>query len=239
MNRLLDKTGWQGDPEQLYMELGFPKPPPYRPYIYLNCVSTVDGKLILGEPGSSSKGVGSTTDQRLMHIIESAADCVIIGSSTLRADPHIHYPPEVYRAVVTTSGDLPVDHPFFGNDHKAIVFAPGNLSADNYYRLQQVAHIHLLGETQVDIPQAVQVLYQNYEVCYLLVEGGGNLNFYFFDAGLVDELFVTMAPKIKGGAHLPTMVDGPGLPRERVIQMELISVYEEAGELFLRYRRPS
>lgn len=237
MNRLLDRTGWQGDPEQLYTELAFPEPPPGRPYIFLNCVSTVDGKLILGEPGSSSKGVGSSTDQRLMHLIERAADCVIIGSSTLRADPHIHYPPEVYRAVVTTSGDLPLSHPFFGTDQKAIVFAPGHLSPDHYYRLQQVARVHLLGETQVDIPQAVQVLYQHYEVRYLLVEGGGNLNFYFFDAELVDELFLTVAPKIKGGAHLPTMVDGPGLPRERVMLTALISVYEEAGELFLRYRR--
>lgn len=237
MNRLLDRTGWQGDPEQLYTDLVFPEPSPERPYIFLNCVSTVDGKLILGEPGSSSKGVGSSTDQRLMHLIEQAADCVIIGSSTLRADPYIHYPPDIYRAVVTTSGDLPLNHPFFGSDHKAIVFAPGHLAPDNYYRLQQVARVHLLGETQVDIPQAVQVLHQHYEVRRLLVEGGGNLNFYFFDAGLVDELFLTIAPKIKGGAHLPTMVDGHGLPRERVISMELISVYEEEGELFLRYGR--
>jgi len=50
-------------------------------------------------------------------------------------------------------------------------------------------------------------------------------------------VFLTLAPKVKGGAHLPTMVDGAGLPRERVAEFELLSAYLEGSELFLRYRR--
>ena len=58
-----------------------------------------------------------------------------------------------------------------------------------------------------------------------------------FRSGLVDEVFLTLAPRVKGGAHLQTMVDGAGLPRERATRYTLISAYLNESELFLRYRR--
>ncbi|MFN7015767.1 MAG: RibD family protein [Fimbriimonadales bacterium] len=240
MIRLLDRTGWQGEPEQLYAETAlFPEPPPDRPYIFTNTVTTLDGKLILGEVGSSAAGLGSPKDQQLMHRLEALADAVVIGSSTLRADKHMNYPPHLYRAVVTTSGDLPTDHDFFRKSAggRALVFAPTHIPPDRKLALERVATVHLVGETRVEIPEVVRILHTHYEVRYLLVEGGGSLNFYFFEAGLVDEIFLTLAPRVKGGAHLPTMVDGAGLPREHAPYYELLSVYLNDSELFLRYRR--
>jgi riboflavin biosynthesis pyrimidine reductase len=240
MIRLLDRTGWQGAPEQLYVETAsFPEPPPDRPYIFTNTVTTLDGKLILGDVGSTAAGLGSAMDRLLMHRLESLADAVVIGSSTLRADQHMNYPAHLYRAVVTTSGDLPTDHDFFRKaaDGRALVFAPTHLPPDKKLALERVATVHQVGETRVEIPEIVRILHTNYEVRYLLVEGGGSLNFYFFEAGLVDEIFLTLAPRVKGGAHLPTMVDGAGLPRERVPHYEIVSAYLHENELFLRYRR--
>ena len=239
MIRLFDNSGWAGDPEQLYEAVEFPSPPPDRPYIFTNTVATLDGKLILGEPGSSAAGLGSAIDRLLMHRLEACADAVVIGSSTLRADQHMNYPPRLYRAVVTTSGELPLDHDFFRKSDagRALVFAPTHLPSDKKLALERVATVHLVGETRADIPEVVRTLHINYEVRYLLVEGGGNLNYYFFEAGLVDEVFLTLAPRVKGGAHLPTMVDGAGLPRGRVPRYVLISAYLNESELFLRYRR--
>jgi riboflavin biosynthesis pyrimidine reductase len=51
--------------------------------------------------------------------------------------------------------------------------------------------------------------------------------------GLVDDLFLTIAPKLSGG-QAPRIVEGP-LPR--IIDMELAWLLEEDGELFARYRR--
>lgn len=239
MIRLIDRSGWQGEPARLYEEVQFPEPPPDRPYIFTNTVTTLDGKLILGEIGSTAAGLGSEIDRLLMHRLEARADAVVIGSSTLRADKHMNYPPQLYRAVVTTSGDLPLDHDFFRKTDRgrALVFAPTHLSPDRKLALERVATVHLVGETRVEIPEVVRILHTHYEVRYLLVEGGGSLNFYFFEAGLVDEIFLTLAPRVKGGGHLPTMVDGAGLPREHVPYYELISAYLNESELFLRYRR--
>lgn len=237
MIRLFDETEWHGDPESLYEEVSFPPPPPHRPYIFTNTVTTLDGKLILGDLGASAKGLGSAVDQKLMHRLEAHADAILIGSGTLRADAHLNYPDRAIRAVVTTSGDLPMEHPFFTRAGRTLVFAPTHLPLDRQVALEKIATLHLVGETRVDITQVVDILHTHYSVRYLLVEGGGTLNFYFFDADIVDEIFLTLAPKVKGGAHLPTMVDGAGLPRERVPQYRLLSAYLEGSELFLRYRR--
>jgi riboflavin biosynthesis pyrimidine reductase len=66
----------------------------------------------------------------------------------------------------------------------------------------------------------------------LLSEGGPRLHAQLIDAGLVDELFVTHAPKLAGG-------DGPGLVTglpELERPLELAWLLEEDGELFARYR---
>ena len=68
----------------------------------------------------------------------------------------------------------------------------------------------------------------------LLCEGGPRLHAQLIEAELVDELFVTHAPKIAGG-------DGLGLvaglsERERPLELAWLLFEESTGELFARYR---
>ncbi len=67
----------------------------------------------------------------------------------------------------------------------------------------------------------------------LLCEGGPRLHAQLIDADLVDELFVTHAPKLAGGV-------GPGLvselsERERDLELGWLLAEESTGELFGRY----
>jgi riboflavin biosynthesis pyrimidine reductase len=63
------------------------------------------------------------------------------------------------------------------------------------------------------------------------------LNQQLLDAGLIDELFCTIAPKLAGGRGR-AMIDGEH-PAERIsARMELVSLYEHEGELYARYRLP-
>jgi hypothetical protein len=61
---------------------------------------------------TTAKGLGCASDQLLMRRLQAAADGIIIGAGTVRAGPVI-YPPEKWRAVVTRSGDVPVENRFF------------------------------------------------------------------------------------------------------------------------------
>ncbi|HEY3434631.1 MAG TPA: dihydrofolate reductase family protein, partial [Solirubrobacterales bacterium] len=69
----------------------------------------------------------------------------------------------------------------------------------------------------------------------VMCEGGPTLHGSLQAAGLVDELFLTIAPKLSGGDAAPRIVEGPPLPE--VVEMELAWLLEEDGELFARYRR--
>lgn len=235
LQRLIDRTGTDADPQALYERLSLPEPPPDRPYTLLNMVSTVDGKTLIGQPGSTAKGVGSSTDQLLMRRIQGNADAAIIGAGTLRPG-NVVYRPEMWRAVVTRGGSLPLSNRFFTDaPDRAIVFAPTSLPSADRERLGTVAELRLVGELAVDLPAAVRLLREEFGARVLLLEGGAALNDAFFRAGLVDELFLSFAPKLKGGAHLPTVVDGEGLPGAEYQPLELLSLYHDGDEFYFRY----
>jgi riboflavin-specific deaminase-like protein len=70
----------------------------------------------------------------------------------------------------------------------------------------------------------------------VLVEGGGVINASFFAARAVDELFLTLVPRILGGATAPTLVDGAGFADDQVPDAHLAELEHVGDELFLRYR---
>lgn len=236
IERLIDRTGVDVEPDALYTDLRFPQPYDNRPYTFVNMVSTVDGKIVVGPLGSTARGVGSATDQRLMRRLQQNADSAVVGAGTVRAGAVV-YRPEMWRAVVTTGGDLPLGNRFFTDaPDRVIIFAPASLPEAERERLSTHAAVRAAGDSRVDVREAARILRQEFGIRRLALEGGAGLNFEFFAAGLVDELFLTFAPKLKGGSHLPTIVEGAGLPDWEWIGLELVSLYHDGDELYFRYR---
>jgi riboflavin biosynthesis pyrimidine reductase len=89
----------------------------------------------------------------------------------------------------------------------------------------------------VELTAALQYLTEHFGVKTLLSEGGPRLNQALLDAGLVDELFWTVAPKLAGG-HGRTLFDGDMPARLIRTRLELVSLFEQHGELYTRYRLP-
>ncbi|MBN8249897.1 MAG: dihydrofolate reductase family protein, partial [Verrucomicrobia bacterium] len=72
----------------------------------------------------------------------------------------------------------------------------------------------------------------------LLVEGGGELNAALFEAGLVDEVHLTLCPLLVGGRTAPTLADGEGIPHlADAARLTLVNRRARGAELFLTYRR--
>lgn len=67
----------------------------------------------------------------------------------------------------------------------------------------------------------------------VMCEGGPTLHGSLQAAGLVDELFLTIAPKLSGGGASRIL---EGMVPE-VVELELVWLLEQDGELFARYRR--
>jgi riboflavin biosynthesis pyrimidine reductase len=68
----------------------------------------------------------------------------------------------------------------------------------------------------------------------VLCEGGPELNRGLLEAGLVDELFLTLVPVVTADPGAPAIVSGGHL--QAPARMDLVRVLEHDGHLFLRYR---
>ncbi len=235
-----------------YSSLELPAPPDDRPYVLVNMVCSVDGKVVIE---GTEQGIGSKVDQRLMRELRVNADMVMNGASTLRVSgstPRLGdaaleavrlsrgLPRFPIGAVISRSGDLPLDKLFFtATDFEAIIFlseqaAPGRR-----------ADIVATGRRVIDVPAGNEagaaLAFQRRElgIRVLLVEGGPTFNAQLFQLDAVDEIFQTIGPVIVGGKDTITSVEGDSaFTRETVRRLDLLSAVanEETSEVYLRYR---
>jgi len=120
------------------------------------------------------------------------------------------------------------------NRFDAVMIGAGTMRAERYGRLEQPLFVVESGpDGRVDLVAMLRSLRQEHGVRALLCEGGPTLHGALEAAGLVDDLFLTIAPKLAGG-EAPRILEGP-LPA--VAELELAWLLEEEGELFARYRR--
>ena len=237
-------------PEEIYQDLSFPVMPWARPYLALNMVSSVDGKATLLEKAFP---LGSKIDHMVMRRIRAAADAVMNGSQTLRKEkvnPRVPEEVEARRVaqgmtpqpaavVVTISADLPLDNPFFRGDRASrIVVTTQRAPIDRVAAIERHAKVIRVGEETVDLEAMMEELVTQFGIRRLVCEGGPTLNSHLIAAGLVDELFWTVSPKIVAGPATRTLVEGPPLPVDSLPRLQLVNLHEHESELYLRYRFP-
>lgn len=252
MQRLFPAVAGHVDPLTIYDELDFPEGHGGRPYTALNMVSTVDGKITL-DRNRIREPIGSQVDRTLMVRLRANFDAVLRGAGTVRA--HSVYPrvPEELEhrriarglarhplaVVITGSGELPLDAPYFQDAPRPpVVIASPRTPADRLAALRDVADVIVADRHPIDLAAVWRLLHDTYGVRRLLSEGGAHLNHACLAAGLVDELFWTVAPRVGGASHDLTMVEGPAV-LQPMPRLELVSAYCHDHELFLRYRRVS
>ena len=212
--------------------------PPDRPWVMVNMVASVDGASF--GPNGRSAPLSSETDRRLFHALRGAADVVLAGAGTVRAENYgaPRGDGEVPRlATVSRSLALDPEARFFREPGvPPIVFTTEQALAEGQAdpRLAVVAEVRAAGHYELDWSVALQLLHREYGCRVLLVEGGSTLNTQLVTADLVDELRLTLSPLVVGGSS--HRVVGPGAPAE-LRRYQLADVAEDEGFLFLRYLR--
>lgn len=216
----------------VYPDLDFPSPPEGRPYICLNMVATIDGKIVTGDRTEPVQDLGSPVDHQTMRQIQSAVDGVMIGAGTLRSTPKLWYPADKARFVVTRSGNVDGSIRFFADapDQAFVIQPESGALAPGLNRLA-------FGRDAIDWNQVLHHLRSELSISQLLIEGGSDLNSVLLAGDWIDEIFLTVAPKIKLGATTPTIADGEPLPRPGITHWHLVSAIPHSDEVFLRYRR--
>ena len=218
----------------IYPDLSFPPAPASRPYIYINMVTTIDGKIVTKDNTVSIKGLGSKLDYETMRYIETHSDAVMVGAQNVRATPGMWYPEGVKRLVVTESGRLDFSQRFFTDDpERTWVILPQKSRATIPNWVQSVS----FGENEINWDKTLQHLRDKLKITNLLVEGGAELNGSLLPLDKVDELFLTLAPKIKLGRDLPTYAGGLPLPGDTMQYYEIVHHQMVENEIYVRYRR--
>ena len=213
------------------------------PYVILNMVCSVDGRSSVAGRAS---GIGSRVDRAAMRDLRARVDAVMIGAGTLRAekvnlgldDPRSGQPLAV---LVGGAGEIPLAENLVlpAGQNAVLALPPGTSSTQGDADQGRVTEVRCPGsETgRVRLPWLLRTLRAEYAVERLLVEGGPGLNRALIDRDLVDEVFVTIAPKLllgKESAILSGARDESHGEGSR--NLTLVSVRSAGGELFLRYR---
>ena len=216
------------DPTSLvYRDLVFTNPHQDRPFTFINMVTTIDGKIITGERGEPVTDLGSKSDHAIMRRLEKKADAVLSGGTSVRASGNWN-PETTIRIAVTRSGDLPYDRPFFTQGKPIVMHPEGSEPV-------VPEHVRRIGFSDWSDALA-QLKAEGIEIINVL--GGSDINSQLLEAELIDELFLTLAPKIKLGEDIPTYAGGKPLPREKVQAYNLEESHQIGDELFLRYTKP-
>jgi riboflavin biosynthesis pyrimidine reductase len=198
-----------------------------RPVVRLNMIGSVDGATAVD---GRSGGLGGSADRKVFAALRSLADVVLVAAGTVRAENY--GPAEVPIAVVSGSLQLDWDTPFFtAAVHRPIVVTSGRAPAGARKQAEAVADVIVVGDTAVDLTQAVGQLGER-GFTNVLAEGGPTFNGALAAAGLLDEVCLTVAPLLASG-DAKRIVTGP--PLRPPPEMALRSLCEEDGYLFLRY----
>lgn len=245
MQRLLPGPGETSVEEQVAsLELA-ELAPDDRPYVITNFALTLDGRATIG--GRSGQ-IGSDTDTAMLVGLRTAVDAVMIGAGTMRAErygPPVADPRKRERReerglapdplmVIVGSLDLPWEAPLFTEGEGEVVIFTGD--SDEPPEVPTSLAVER-SEGKVDLAEAMEHLRRERGIRSLLCEGGPGVHAQLIERGLVDELFVTHAPKLAGG-------EGPGLvsglpEHERGLQLLWLLHEPETGELFARYGVPA
>ncbi len=219
-----------------------------RPYVILNMTSTVDGRASIG---GRSGAIGNLADRELFHALRAGVDAVMAGAGTVRVERYGRIireestrrqrmerglSAEPLACIVSGRVSLPPDTPLLEEPQaRVVILTPSSASlADS---AAQVDYIRAERAGHLDLPAAVAELGERFGVRTLLCEGGPHLNTELLLAGLVDELFLSLSPKLAGGE------DGTGealrilagAEFKKPVELELLSAQESGSHLFLRY----
>ncbi|MDD1718131.1 MAG: 2,5-diamino-6-(ribosylamino)-4(3H)-pyrimidinone 5'-phosphate reductase [Methanoregulaceae archaeon] len=198
-----------------------------RPRVIVNVAMSADGKL--STIHRRQVRISGKEDFLRVDRLKAGSDAVLVGIGTVLADdPSLTVKdpllreqrvatgqdPNPVRIVVDSAGKIPMDADILHKGEGKRVIAVSSQASEECIRaLEPYAIVIRAGDQQVDIKKLLEDL-GVIGIRQVMVEGGGNIIWSFFAAGLVDELYSYIGNMIIGGQNAPTLAEGTGFTEE-------------------------
>jgi len=194
----------------------------------------------------------SREDKQFLFQQRSLADAVVIGNSTLKRDNvrlgisedlraariKRGQTPAPLRVIVSREGRIDSGLKIFQSEISPIlIFSTKRMPRDVRAALREKqVKLHLSPNDKLDLREMLAILSRDYKVRRIACEGGPILFRSMLERGLIDELNLTVAPYLFGGADAPTLT---GLSKEFLpasVHCVLKNMRVVGDECFLTYK---
>ena len=215
-----------------------------RPWLIAKWAMTLDGKL--ASRSENSQWISNPTSRVVVHQLRGRMDAIIVGRGTVAADDPLLTarppgPRAAMRIVLDTKALLSLDSQLVRTAHDVPVLVAASTSADSEKR-RRLQHagcevVHLAGDNQAARLGALLDELGRREMTNVLLEGGSQVLGTAFDARLIDEVHVFIAPLLLGGSQALTPVGGLGLAMmSDAHSLDEVSVEQLGGDLYVSGR---
>lgn len=198
-------------------------------HVVVNAAMSADGKLSTRE--REQVAISGPEDFGRVDELRAGSDAVVVGVGTVLADdPSLTIedpdrrrrreergdPPNPARVVADSRMRTPADARLLDDAARTYLLTSEAAPPDFVAEIEDTgAEVITAGENRVDLAAGFAAL-DDRGVERIMVEGGGELIFSLFEAGLVDELSVFVGSAVIGGRNAPTLADGDGFVAEFV-----------------------
>ncbi|RJT06447.1 2,5-diamino-6-(ribosylamino)-4(3H)-pyrimidinone 5'-phosphate reductase [Halococcus sp. IIIV-5B] len=192
-------------------------------HVVANAAMSADGKL--SSRRREQVVISGPEDFARVDALRASCDAVLVGVGTVLADdPHLTVedpdlrderrargdPEHPARVVVDTRARTPPESRILDSEASTHVLVGEAAPEDRRSALREAgAHLVEVGDDRVDLTSGFAAL-EAEGIDRLMIEGGGEVLFSVFEAGLVDELSVFLGSLVIGGRDAPTLADGDG-----------------------------
>ena len=220
-----------------------------RPFVVATFAMTVDGKVTT----RNFTPVDFTSREDKLHLFRqrALADAVLIGHTSVKRDNvRLGLPAELQeartrrgqsrgplRVIVSNEGRIDDRLKIFQSDISPIlIFSTKRMPRKKQEALRKKATLHLSDTKHVDLVTMLEVLRSKYKVRRLACEGGPTLFRALLERDLIDQLNLTIAPYMFGGAKAPTLTGLSKAFLPASVHCSLIDMRTIGDECFLTYR---
>ena len=210
---------------------------------------TVDGKVTT----KNLSPVDFTSREDKLHLFRqrASADAVLLGHTSLKRDNvRLGLPTDMQetrakrgqsrgplRVIISNEGRI--DHRlkiFQSNVSPIVIFSTKRMPRKYQRALERRATVHLSNSKHVDLAGMLETLRKKYEVRTVACEGGPTLFRSLLEQDLIDQLNLTIAPYMFGGAKAPTLTGLSTKFLPASVHCSLTDMRTVGDECFLTYR---